>query len=125
MSVDSDGQKTEEIVEAVIEGMLERKGKDIVVLDMRKIDHAISDFFVICHGDSTTQVDAIGRSIEEQTLKDLNEKPWHREGFENAQWVLLDFVNVVAHVFHKDYRDFYALEELWADAEIREVDEVH
>lgn len=112
-------QKT---LESVINGMQEKKAKDIVCMDLREIPHAICDYFVVCHGDSVTQVEAIARSIEEESLKLSGEKPWHKEGTENAQWILLDFVDVVAHVFHRDARDFYGIEDLWADARVEHIE---
>ena len=104
------------LAEIAIKGMQEKKAKEIVCLDLRNINNAVSDFFVICHGDSNTQVDAIADSVEFEIKKAIGENPWHREGFENAEWILLDYVNVVVHVFQKPQRDFYRLEDLWADA---------
>ena len=104
------------LAEIAIKGMQEKKAKEIVCLDLRNINNAVSDFFVICHGDSNTQVDAIADSVEFEIKKAIGENPWHREGFENAEWILLDYVNVVIHVFQKPQRDFYRLEDLWADA---------
>ena len=111
--------KNSELVEAVIKGMQEKKAKDISCLDLRNTGNASCDYFVICHGDSTTQVDAIARSIEDEVRKALHEKPWHSEGFENSEWILMDYVNVVAHVFYKETREFYDLEGLWADAKAK------
>lgn len=110
------------LVESVVQGIQEVKGEEIVVLDMREIPHAVSDFFVICHGKSNTQVDAIGRSVEHTTHQQLQDKPSHREGYGQANWVLLDYTNVVVHVFYKDARSFYGLEELWADAKREEIE---
>ncbi|TNE54160.1 MAG: ribosome silencing factor [Bacteroidetes bacterium] len=101
---------------AVVEGMQENKAKDIVVLDLREIPSAVSDFFVICSGESSTQVDGISNSVVRHTRKELKEKPWHEEGKTNSEWVLLDYVSVVAHIFYQDTRSFYDLESLWADA---------
>jgi ribosome-associated protein len=103
-------------VQAVVKGIQEKKGKDIVCLDLRKIKNAVCDWFIVCHGDSTTQVDAIADSVVEETRKETGEKPWHQEGKENALWVLIDYVDVVVHVFEKEAREFYGLESLWADA---------
>lgn len=104
--------------EEVIKGMQEIKAKNIICIDLRKIPGAVSDFFVVCHGDSSTQVDAISRSIYDVVLDDMGEKPWHQEGRQNAEWILLDYVDVVAHVFHREAREFYNIEGLWGDAEI-------
>lgn len=104
------------LCDTIVEGMQENKAKDIVVLDLRDIDSAVCDFFVICSGDSSTQVDGISSSVVRHTRKELSEKPWRTEGKNNSEWVLIDYVSVVAHVFYKETRDFYDLEDLWADA---------
>lgn len=104
------------LCDAIVEGMQENKAKDIVVLDLREIHNSVCDFFVICSGESSTQVDGISTSVTRHTRKELKEKPWHIEGKTNSEWILLDYVSVVAHVFYKDARPFYDLEDLWADA---------
>lgn len=104
------------LCDAIVEGMQENKAKDIVVLDLREIHNSVCDFFVICSGESSTQVDGISTSITRHTRKELKEKPWHIEGKTNSEWILLDYVSVVAHIFYKDARPFYDLEDLWADA---------
>ncbi|MCT4582802.1 MAG: ribosome silencing factor [Flavobacteriales bacterium] len=109
--------------EEVIKGMQELKAKNIVCIDLRGIPGAVSDFFVVCHGDSHTQVESISKSIYDVVLDDIGEKPWHQEGKQNAEWVLLDYVDVVAHVFYKDSREFYNIEGLWGDAEIEVISE--
>lgn len=113
---------SEDLSKVVVLGMQEKKGEDIVVMDLRKVKNAIADYFVICSGNSDTHIDAIAESIEKEVHKNNKENPWHREGKENKEWVLLDYVSVVVHVFKKDRRDFYALEELWGDAKITEVE---
>ena len=104
------------LIESIIRGMEDVKGSDIVLLDMTGINGAICDQFIICHANNTTQVSGIADKIQEYTQKDLGESPWKTEGQRTAQWVILDYVNVVAHVFHKDARAFYDIEELWGDA---------
>lgn len=104
------------LCDAIVEGMQENKAKDIVVLDLREISNSVCDFFVICSGESSTQVDGISTSVTRHTRKELSEKPWHIEGKTNSEWVLLDYINVVAHIFYKGARPFYDLEDLWADA---------
>lgn len=104
------------LCDAIVEGMQDNKAKDIVVLDLREIDNAVCDFFVICSGDSSTQVDGISSSVVRHTRKELQEKPWNIEGKSNREWVLMDYVSVVAHVFYHETRAFYELEDLWADA---------
>lgn len=113
----------EQIRNFVVQGMLEKKGQDIVVMDLRNVKNAICDFFVLCSGTSDTQIDAISQSIEEEVYKASRQDPWHREGKLNREWILLDYVDVVAHVFKKDRRAFYDLEQLWGDAEIHQIDE--
>lgn len=110
------------LAEAVIDGILEKKGKDIISLDLSNVKNSVCNFFVICHGTSRTHVEAIADSIEDQVRTKLKEKPWHREGIENAEWILLDYVDVVAHIFQEKTREFYHLEKLWADAEIKKIE---
>lgn len=105
------------LCDTIVEGMQENKAKDIVVLDLRNISGSVCDFFVICSGDSSTQVDGISSAVSRLTRKELSEKPWRIEGKTNSEWVLMDYVSVVAHIFYKDTRAFYDLEDLWADAE--------
>ncbi|GAB4235022.1 MAG: ribosome silencing factor [Ekhidna sp.] len=112
-----------ELSDWVVEGMLEKKAMDVVVMDLREVKHAIADYFVICSGNSDTQIDAISDSIEEQIHKRSKQNPWKREGQQNKEWILLDYVDVVAHVFNKEKRLFYGLEELWGDAKITRINE--
>ena len=104
------------LTDAIVEGMQENKAKDIVVLDLREIESAVCDFFVICTGESSTQVDGISNSVVRHTRKVLSEKPWAIEGQSNSEWILMDYVSVVAHVFYHETRAFYDLEDLWSDA---------
>ncbi|MBK6541584.1 MAG: ribosome silencing factor [Flavobacteriales bacterium] len=104
------------LVDAIILGIQEVKGKDIVRIDLREMPNAVCDHFVICHGDSDTQVNAIAGSVERFARERAGEKPWHTEGENNAEWILLDYVDVVVHIFHRGKRAFYGLEDLWADA---------
>lgn len=114
---------SKELSEWVVEGMLDKKAIDVVVMDLRKVKHAIADYFIICSGNSDTQIDAISDSIEEQIHKRSKQNPWKREGRQNKEWILLDYVDVVAHVFNKEKRTFYGLEELWGDAKITRIEE--
>jgi len=111
----------EQLVDAIVHGMEEVKANDIVVMDLRKVSNALSDFFVVCHGNSNTQVKAIADSVEKETFRILNDEPAHSEGERNATWILMDYVNVIVHIFSKDARDFYALEDLWADASVKRI----
>ncbi len=107
----------------IVKGIQEKKGSDIVIINLKDIGNAIADYFVICTGASDTQVDAIAESVEKEVLEGANEKPWHREGFQNKEWILLDYVNVVVHIFKSDVRSFYGLEELWGDAAISKIED--
>ena len=108
--------QSEQLFKAIVEGMQENKANHIVVLDLRELDGAITEFFVICSGDSDTHVDGIANSISRHVRKEMKEKPWKIEGKTNSDWILLDYVNVVGHIFYKDKRSFYDIEELWSDA---------
>jgi ribosome-associated protein len=114
-------ESSQKIADAVIKGIQEKKGKNIVCLDLREIQSAVADFFIICEGDSNVQIEAITQSVEEMVKKETGEKPWHSEGKQVAEWILIDYFNVVVHVFQKEVREFYNLEALWADAEIKKV----
>ena len=109
--------EVEHLHQLIVEAIQSKKAKDIVSLDLRKIDDAVANYFVICSGDVNTHIKAIADSAEEEVRKKIGEKPWHAEGFENLEWVIVDYVNVVLHIFKKDIRDFYRLEDLWSDAE--------
>lgn len=113
---------SDELAETIIQGIQERKGEEIVKIDLKDVDGAVTDYFIICQANSTTQVVAIKDSIEEFVRKNVGEKPWHVEGTANAEWVLLDYVDVVAHIFLPEKREYFNLEGLWADAEILEVE---
>jgi ribosome-associated protein len=106
-----------ELSKLVVKGMEEKKGQDIVIMDLRKVRSAFTDFFVICSGSSDTQIDAIAESVDVEVYKAVKQLPFHKEGKENKEWILLDYVDVVVHVFKKEKRDFFRLEELWGDAE--------
>ena len=108
---------TEEIVATVVEAMDAIKGKEIVTLDLRETGTAVTDYFVICHANSKTQVDAIADKIIDEVRDKNGVKPYHVEGRDNTEWILIDFVDVVVHVFLQSMRKYYQLEELWADAE--------
>ncbi len=107
------------ISELAIFGIQEKKGNDIVRLDLRNIFSSVTDYFVICHADSTTQVKAIANSIEEEVFKAIQQEPWRKEGLEYGEWILLDYINVVVHIFRTDKREFYGVEDLWGDAEVK------
>jgi ribosome-associated protein len=110
---------SEALSRAIVDGMMDKKAQEIVVIDLRSIKGTIADFFVLCTGNSDTHVDAISDSIEDMVYKTIRQEPWHREGKQNREWILLDFVDVVANVFKAGSRKFYSLEQLWGDAEIK------
>ena len=105
--------------EAIVHGIQEKKGNDIVRLDLRNIHSSVADFFVICHAESTTQVKAIADSIEKEVYKATSEDPFRKEGFQNAEWIILDYLDVVVHIFKTDKREFYGIEDLCGDAELK------
>ena len=103
------------LIEEIVIGISDVKGQDIEMIDLRKIENRICDFYIICSGNSNTHVSSIFDSVKKKVSKILNEKPTHTEGEENAEWILLDYINVVVHIFQKKVRDFYRIEELWGD----------
>jgi ribosome-associated protein len=117
----SDG--TGVLVESVMKGIFEKKGQNVLKVDLRKLENRITDYFVICHGSSKTQVDSISYSVEDTVRKEAGEKPIHVEGLENCFWVLIDYGDVIVHIFQEEYRNFYSLESLWADAHIDRLDD--
>jgi ribosome-associated protein len=113
----------DDLCRLVVHGMLEKKAANIVVMDMRKVNNSITDFFIICSGNTDTQIDAIANSVDDEVFKATKMNPWHQEGRQNREWILLDYIDVVVHVFRKDRRKFYDLESLWGDAEISQIAE--
>jgi len=111
----------DDLLANIIKGIEEVKGNDIDILDLREIDNTVCDYFVICNGNSNTQVNAIVHSIQKIVSKELKDKPWHVEGTENGEWVLMDYVNIVVHVFQKHIREYYNIESLWGDARITSI----
>jgi ribosome-associated protein len=116
-------QDPKKLADLVVKGMQEKKAADIVVMDMREVKNAVADFFVICSASSDKQLSAISDSIDEFVYKGLKENPWHKEGQNNKEWMLLDYITVVAHLFRKDRREFFALEKLWGDSKITTIEE--
>jgi ribosome-associated protein len=112
----------DELIALILQGIEDVKGHDIMLLDLRDIDNTVCDYFIICNGTSNTQVNAIVGSIQKTVSKAIKDKPWHVEGENNAEWVLMDYVNVVVHVFQKHIREFYDIEGLWGDAKFTEIE---
>jgi len=106
----------DQLITTIISGIEDVKGKEITILDLRDIENTVCDYFIICEGTSNTQVNAIVNSVQKKVSKELRDYPWHVEGGDNAEWVLMDYVNVVVHVFQKHIRQFYDIESLWGDA---------
>ncbi len=107
--------KNAKIIKAIIHAIQEKKGENIISLDLRKIPEAVADFFIICEASSTTQVKAIADFVEDHIKKTVKETPYHHEGFQAAHWILIDYVNVVVHIMQTETRKFYKLEEMWSD----------
>ena len=116
-------QDSDTLADIVVRGMQDKKASDIVVMNLKDLKNSIADYFIICSANSDTQIEAIARSVEEEVEKASGESPWQTEGRTNREWVLLDYVDVVVHVFLRDRRKFYALEELWGDAEISYIED--
>ena len=106
------------LITLIIKGLEDVKGEDIQLFDLREIENTVTDYFIICTGNSNTQVNAFSQSIQKLVSKELKDKPWHIEGEANAEWILMDYVNVVVHIFQKKTREFYDIEGLWGDAKI-------
>ncbi|HEU0110545.1 MAG TPA: ribosome silencing factor [Flavisolibacter sp.] len=112
--------RNSKIFKSIIRAIQEKKGENIVSLDLRKIPEAVADFFVICEANNQPQIRAISDFIEEQVKKNCDEKPYRHEGKQNLQWVLIDYVNIVVHIMLPEQRKFYKLEEMWSDAVMEE-----
>ena len=111
----------DQLITVILDGIEDVKGQNINILDLREIENTVCDYFIICEGTSNTQVNAIVNSIRKKVSKELKDKPWHIEGSDNAEWVLMDYVNIVVHVFQKHIREYYDIESLWGDAVTTEV----
>ncbi|SDR76382.1 ribosome-associated protein [Polaribacter sp. KT25b] len=114
----------DDLISLIIKGIDDVKGENILLLDLREIENTVCDYFIVCSGSSNTQVNAISGSVQKVVSKALKDKPWHIEGQGNSEWILMDYVNVVVHVFQKHVRDFYDIESLWGDAKITEINPV-
>lgn len=112
----------DELISFILEGIEEVKGNNINILDLRKIENTVCDYFIICNGTSNTHVNAIVGSIQKTVSKNIKDKPWHVEGSDNSEWILMDYVNVVVHVFQKHIREYYDIEGLWGDAKVTAIE---
>lgn len=115
--------KEENLLDVILEGIKKLKGKDITLIDLNSIHHTECGYFVICHGSSSTQVTAIANSVEETVKEQSGISAWHKDGYRNSIWILLDYGDVMVHVFQLEAREFYNLEGLWADAEVKHIEE--
>lgn len=120
MSTNKD--QVDQLITYIIQGIEDVKGNDIEVIDLREIENTVCDYFIVCSGTSNTQVDAIQSSVRKVVSKAMQDKPWHIEGLENSEWVLMDYVDVVVHVFQKHIRAYYDIESLWGDAKITSIE---
>lgn len=109
-------QNTDQLLSLIIEGIEEVKGHEIEILDLRGIENTVCEYFVLCNGNSSTQVNAIQNSIQRLVSRGIKENPWHVENTPNAKWTLLDYVSIVVHIFQPEAREFYDIEGLWGDA---------
>lgn len=116
-------KESQVILDVAIKGLQEVKGENIVCIDLTNVDNAVCDYFLVCTGNSNTQVNALAASVKKEVKDSLGEHPWHAEGFGNAEWVILDYVNTVVHIFQQEAREFYNLEGLWADAKISKIED--
>ena len=115
--------ETKKILEGVLEGIQRIKGKEITIVDLNTINHTECGYFVICHGTSTTQANSIAQSVEDTVKEYTGVDAWHKDGYRNSIWILLDYGDIMVHVFQKEARDFYNLEGLWADAKTTKIKE--
>ena len=118
MSKKKNSELSNKLADIVVHGMQEKKASEIVKMDMREVNSTLSDYFVVCSADSNVQVNAIAKSVEDEVYKALGQDAWHKEGQGNGEWILLDFVDVVVHIFKTETRDRYRLEDLWGDANV-------
>jgi ribosome-associated protein len=119
MAKNKKNKEESKLLDYIIKGIEEKKGTDIVIMDLEAIPNSICGHFIVCTGNSSTQVEAIADSIEDEVRKGMNIKPWHVEGYENKEWILMDYIDTVVHVFQPEIREFYAIEDLWADAVLK------
>ncbi|ODS88932.1 ribosome silencing factor [Chryseobacterium lacus] len=119
MSKNTDKQQ---LIDKIVDAIQDTKGEDIMIFDLTGIENSVAETFIICSGNSNTQVSALAGNIEKKVRNELHERPWHVEGSENALWVLVDYVSVVVHIFQKEVREYYEIEELWGDAKITKIE---
>jgi ribosome-associated protein len=116
-----ENSNADQLIAVILDGIEDVKGQNTNILDLRELENTVCDYFIICEGTSNTQVNAIVNSIQKKVSKEIKDKPWHVEGSNIAEWVLMDYVNVVVHVFQKHIREYYDIESLWGDAKTIEI----
>lgn len=119
----SKNTQKQQLIDKIVEAIQDTKGEDIKIFDLSKIENSVAETFIICSGNSNTQVNAIAGNIEKKVRNEIKERPWHVEGADNAMWILMDYVSVVVHVFQRQIRDYYEIEELWGDAKITAIED--
>lgn len=119
----SKNTQKQQLIDKIVEAIQDTKGEDIKIFDLSKIENSVAETFIICSGNSNTQVNAIAGNIEKKVRNEIKERPWHVEGTDNAMWILMDYVSVVVHVFQRQIRDYYEIEELWGDAKITTIED--
>ncbi len=120
-----ENSSADQLITTILIGIEDVKGLNINILDLREIENTVCDYFIICEGTSNTQVNAIVNSVQKKVSKEIKDKPWHIEGSDNAEWVLMDYINVVVHVFQKHIREYYDIESLWGDAVTTEIKTIY
>lgn len=113
------------LIDKIVDAIQDTKGEDILIFDLTTIENSVAETFIICSANSNTQVNAISGNIQKKVRNDLQDRPWHVEGNDNALWVLLDYVSVVVHIFQTETRNFYEIEELWGDAKITKIENLN
>lgn len=119
----SKNTQKQQLIDKIVEAIQDTKGEDIKIFDLSKIENSVAETFIICSGNSNTQVNAVAGNIEKKVRNEVKERPWHVEGTDNAMWILMDYVSVVVHVFQRQIRDYYEIEELWGDAKITAIED--
>ncbi len=114
-------EELNELKAAIIKAIDDKKGENIISIEIGKLENSITDYFIICNAQSNTQVNAISYGIEKDLRHNLKQRPWHIEGRDNSQWIVMDYSSIIVHIFQTPYREFYKLEELWADAPIKKI----
>ena len=114
----------QQLIDKIVEAIQDTKGEDVKIFDLSGIENAVAETFIICSANSNTQVSAISGNVEKKVRNELKDRPWHVEGNDNSIWVLMDYISVVVHIFQKEARSYYEIEELWGDAKITVIEDI-